>query len=213
MIVGGMTCTQSQMNIYFPLNSLPKDILHSIASFLNIHTLVIINKRFNEFKYSLTAIPYSSTILFSDDNKSRTKKILQCICLDELYKFKQLKSLSFDDSFTNRGRQIKKGDLPEGLRYLSFGKDFNNGGSPFLKGDLPEGLVYLSFGRNFTNGGQPIKKGDLPEGLQSLLFGTRDPISHRYCFDSSLSNLNRIMFESCSNWNPHMFCFDSSHSN
>ena len=187
-----MTSTSSQMNIC--LNDLPKDIINIIGLFVNISTLLIISKKFNEFKYSLTSVPYCYSRFASDYNKSITKEIIGCFALDKLYEYKNLKSISFDNNFN---QHIKKGVLPEGLVSLYFGRDFTNGRMAFKKGDLPESLLtlvfgdrftngdkpiysdlpeslwYLSFGKDFTNAEHPIKKYDLPEGLLYLSFGDK----------------------------------------
>lgn len=62
-------------------------------------------------------------------------------------------------------KNLKPGDIPEGIKYLSFGYYFNK---ELNVGDLPESLEYLVLGDHFN---KTINKNVLPKNLKTLIFG------------------------------------------
>ncbi len=60
---------------------------------------------------------------------------------------------------------LKPGDIPDSVTHLKFGDDFNQQLKP---GDIPDSVTHLTFGFNFN---QPLKPGDIPNNVQYLIFG------------------------------------------
>jgi hypothetical protein len=80
-----MTSTSSQTNITVRkglcLYDLPKDIINNIGLFVNIKnisTILMINKRLNDFKYSLKSIPYYY-LSFATDLESTKSTFLEIV--------------------------------------------------------------------------------------------------------------------------------------
>jgi len=127
------------------INNLPLEITRIMISFLvkkDKESLVLIDKKMNDYKYYFLDIRYIHAKYYNDYTKSKVSRLIDCFDNFELYKFKNLKHLAFSRFFNDK-EPIKKSDLPNSITSLNFGLFFNNGGRPFKKDDLPDNLKYL----------------------------------------------------------------------
>ena len=127
------------------INNLPLEITRIMISFLlkkDKESLVLIDKKMNDYKYYFVDIRYIYAKYYNDYTKSKVTTLIDCFDNFELYKFKNLKYLAFSRFFNDK-EPIKKSDLPNSITTLNFGLFFNNGGKPFKKDDLPDNIKYL----------------------------------------------------------------------
>jgi hypothetical protein len=127
--------------------------------------------KIGDIKYGITHVIYGYRVNMKLDDYVLPESVEFLCFMSNDYQYnlqnvlpKNLKTLILS-SHSYYDNNLKKGDIPEGIKYLCFGYYFNK---ELNIADLPESLEFLNFGSQFN---KHIKVGVLPKKLKTIIFG------------------------------------------